>query len=164
MPTEVPELDAYDTRILDELQRDARISMAELGRQVHLSQPAVTERVRKLEMAGFIKGYRAVVDYQRLGYGIRAIVRVGRVEYGRVVKLIEQTPEVVNAFNVTGEDSWILEIAVIDVEHLDAVVTKFCILTETSTSIVLNMPRENAAVLPARRENIKPAIRKVTGR
>jgi Lrp/AsnC family leucine-responsive transcriptional regulator len=50
------------------------------------------------------------------------------------------------------------------VEHLDAVVTKFCILTETSTSIVLNMPRENAAVLPARRENIKPAIRKVTGR
>jgi Lrp/AsnC family leucine-responsive transcriptional regulator len=67
------------------------------------------------------------------------------------VKLIEQTPEVVNAFNVTGEDSWILEIAVIDVEHLDAVVTKFCLMTETSTSIVLNMPRENAAVLPARR-------------
>ena len=164
MPTEVPELDAYDARILDVLQRDARTSMAELGRQVHLSQPAVTERVRKLEMAGFIKGYRAVVDYQRLGYGIRAIVRVGRVEYARVVRLIEQTPEVVNAFNVTGEDSWVLEIAVIDVEHLDAVVTKFCILTETSTSIVLNMPRENAAVLPARRENIKPAIRKVTGR
>ena len=164
MPTEVPELDAYDTRILAELQRDARTSMAELGRLVHLSQPAVTERVRKLEMAGFIKGYRAVVDYQRLGYGIRALVRVGRVEYGRVVKLIEQTPEVVNAFNVTGEDSWILEIAVIDVEHLDAVVTKFCILSETSTSIVLNMPRENATVLPARRENIRPAIKKVTGR
>jgi Lrp/AsnC family leucine-responsive transcriptional regulator len=164
MPTETPELDAYDARILEELQRDARVSMAELGRKVHLSQPAVTERVRKLEMAGYIKGYRAVVDYQRLGYGIRAMVRVGRVEYGRVVKLIEQTPEVVNAFNVTGEDSWILEIAVIDVEHLDAVVTKFCILTETSTSIVLNMPRENAVVLPARRENIRPAIRKVTGR
>ena len=54
--TETPELDAYDARILAELQRDARITMAELGRQVHLSQPAVTERVRKLEMAGFIKG------------------------------------------------------------------------------------------------------------
>ena len=83
---------------------------------------------------------------------------------GNKVKFRISGPEVVNAFNVTGEDSWILEIAVIDVEHLDAVVTKFCILTETSTSIVLNMPRENAAVLPARRENIKPAIRKVTGR
>src|SRR3954463_7487958 len=164
MATEDSPIDAYDSRILLELQRDARISMAELGRRVHLSQPAVTERVRKLELQGVIRGYRAVVDYQRLGYGIRAMVRVGRAEYGRVVKLIEQTPEVVNAFNVTGEDSWILEIAVIDVEHLDAVVTKFCLLTETSTSIVLNVPRENATVLPARRENIKPAIRKVTGR
>ena len=163
MPAEISGIDAYDARILAELQRDARISMAELGRRVHLSQPAVTERVRKLELQGVIRGYRALVDYERLGYGIRAIVRVGRVEYARVVKLIEQTPEVINAFNVTGEDSWVLEIAVIDVEHLDAVVTRFCILTETSTSIVLNMPRENAPVLPARRENIKPAIRKVTG-
>jgi RraA family protein len=77
-----------------------------------------------------------------------------------VVKLIEQTPEVINAYNVTGEDSWVLEIAVIDVEHLDAVVTKFCILTETSTSIVLNAPRENAVVLPARREDINPSSRK----
>jgi Lrp/AsnC family leucine-responsive transcriptional regulator len=57
-----------------------------------------------------------------------------------------------------------LEIAVIDVEHLDAVVTKFCMLSDTSTSIVLNAPRENAPLLPAKRENIKPAIRKVTGR
>ena len=164
MATEVPEIDAYDARILAELQQDARISMAELGRRVHLSQPAVTERVRKLELQGVIKGYRAVVDHQRLGYGIRAIVRVGRVDYARVVKLIEQTPEVINAFNVTGEDSWILEIAVIDVEHLDAVVTRFCLATETSTSIVLNAPRENATVLPARRENIKPSVKKVTGR
>ncbi len=162
--TEVSEFDHYDSCILGELQRDARITMAELGRRVHLSQPAVTERVRKLEMSGVIKGYRAVVDHQRLGYAIRAIVRVGRVEYARVVKLIEQTPEVINAYNVTGDDSWVLEIAVIDVPHLDAVVTKFCILTETSTCIVLNMPRENASVLPARRENIKPVIKKVTGK
>ena len=154
--TETTEWDHYDSRILGELQRDARITMAELGRRVHLSQPAVTERVRKLELGGVIKGYRAEVDLSRLGYGIRAIARV--------VKLIEQTPEVINAYNVTGEDSWVLEIAVIDVGHLDAVVTKFCILTETSTSIVLNAPRENAVVLPARREDIKPVIKKVTGK
>ena len=164
MPTEVSELDHYDSRILGELQADARMSMAELGRRVHLSQPAVTERVRKLELSGVIKGYRAEVDLQRLGYGIRALIRVARAEYARVVRLIEQTPEVINAYNVTGDDSWVLEIAVIDVTHLDAVVTKFCILTETSTCIVLNAPRENAVVLPARRENIKPAITKVTGR
>lgn len=160
MPTEVPEFDNFDSRILELLQKDARITMAELGRRVHLSQPAVTERVRKLELGGVITGYHAQVDVSRLGYGIRAIIRVGRAEYARVVKLIEQTPEVVNAYNVTGEDSWLLEIAVIDVAHLDAVVSRFCLLTETSTCIVLNAPLENSLVLPARRDSVKPNIKK----
>lgn len=156
------ELDAHDTRILAELQADARLTMAELGRRVHLSQPAVTERVRKLEAAGVITGYRATVDLSRLGYGIRALIRIGRAEYPRVVKLIQQTPECINAFNVTGEDSWVLEIAVIDVAHLDAVVSKFCILTETATSIILNPAREHQPMLPPRREDVKSPIRKVT--
>ncbi|MDB5889867.1 MAG: transcriptional regulator, AsnC family [Polaromonas sp.] len=164
MYADISEFDNFDSRILQLLQKDARISMAELGRRVHLSQPAVTERVRKLELGGVIKGYRAEVDLARLGYGIRAIIRMGRADYASMVKLIEQTPEVVNAYNVTGEDSWVLEIGIIDVAHLDAVVTKFCMLTETSTCIVLNAPRENAVVLPARRENIKPSIKKVTGK
>lgn len=158
---EVAVLDAYDTRILAELQTDARLSMAELGRRVHLSPPAAAERVRKLEAAGVITGYRATVNLGAIGYGIRAIVRAGRVEYARMVKLIGQTPEVVNAWNVTGEDSWILEIAVIDVAHLDAVVTRFCLLAETSTAIILNAARSHQVMLPPRREDVKPAIRKV---
>lgn len=155
------DLDAYDTRILAELQADARLSMAELGRRVHLSQPAVTERVRKLEAAGVITGYRATVNLGALGYGIRAIVRAGRAEYARMVKLIQQSPEVINAYNVTGEDSWLLEIAVIDVAHLDAVVTKFCLLTETSTAIILNATRQHQVMLPPRKEDVKHAIKKV---
>jgi Lrp/AsnC family transcriptional regulator, leucine-responsive regulatory protein len=161
-PTEA--LDQYDSRILAELQGDARISMSELGRRVHLSQPAVTERVRKLELLGIIKGYHAVVDAARLGYGIRAMVRVGRCDYATVVKRIEETPEVVNAFNLTGEDSWILEIAVQDVPHLDDVLAKFCLLTETSTSIILNAVRENHPLLPALRERDKPVFEKYAAR
>ena len=156
-----PALDPHDTRILAELQADARLTMAELGRRVHLSQPAVTERVKKLEASGVISGYRATVNLGRLGYGIRAIIRVGRADYARVVELVQQTPECVNAYNVTGDDSWILEIAVIDVSHLDAVVTKFCILTETATSIILNPAREHQPMLPPRRSDVKPPIRKV---
>jgi Lrp/AsnC family transcriptional regulator, leucine-responsive regulatory protein len=156
-----PVLDAYDTRILAELQADARLTMTELGKRVHLSQPAVTERVRKLEAAGVITGYRATVDLKALGYGIRAIVRVGRAEYARVIKLVQQLPEVVTAYNVTGEDSWIIEIAVIDVAHLDAVVTRFCMLTETSTAIILNAARERQPMHPARDEDVKPAIQKI---
>lgn len=154
------ELDAHDTRILAELQGDARLSMAELGRRVHLSQPAVTERVRKLEAAGVITGYRATVDLAKLGYGIRAWIRVGRAEYARVVKLVQQTPECINAYNVTGEDSWVLEIAVIDVAHLDAVVSRFCLMTETATSIILNVVREHQPMAPARREDVKAPVRK----
>ncbi|HEY0856942.1 MAG TPA: Lrp/AsnC family transcriptional regulator [Albitalea sp.] len=150
------ELDAHDTRILAELQAEARLTMAELGRRVHLSQPAVTERVRKLEAAGVITGYRAQVDLGRLGYGIRAVVRAGRAEYTRVVKVIQQLPEVVTAYNVTGEDSWVIEIAVIDVAHLEAVLARLCDLTETSTSIILHAVRERQPMPPARRADVKP--------
>jgi Lrp/AsnC family transcriptional regulator, leucine-responsive regulatory protein len=156
------DLDSHDTRILAELQADARLTMAELGRRVHLSQPAVTERVKKLEAAGVITGYRATVDLSKLGYGMRAIIRSGRVEYARMIKLVQNTPECINAYNVTGEDSWVLEIAVIDVPHLDAVVTKSCMLAETATSIILNPAREHQPMLPPHAADVKPAIRKVT--
>jgi Lrp/AsnC family leucine-responsive transcriptional regulator len=144
--------DSYDTRILAELQADARQTLAELGRRVHLSQPAVTERVRKLEAAGVITGYRATVNLAALGYGIRAVVRVGRVDFGRMSQLVDALPEVVTAWNVTGENSWILEIAVTDVAHLDAVVTQLCLMAETSTSIILKTVREHRPMGPARKE------------
>ena len=143
------ELDAFDARILAELQADARLTMAELGRRVHLSQPAVSERVRKLEAAGVITGYRATVSPSALGYGICAVVRVGRSESERVVRAINDTPEVTRAHNITGEDSWILEIAVRDVAHLDAVVSRFCALGVTSTAIILKSPREQHSLVPA---------------
>ena len=156
----IAELDAHDTRILAELQADARLTMAELGRRVHLSPPAVTERVRKLEASGVISGYRATVDLDKLGYGIRAVIRVGRCDYARIVKLIQQTPECVNAHNVTGEDSWVLEIAVIDVAHLDSVVSRFCLMTDTATSIILKSVREHQPMLPPRPDDVKPPVRK----
>jgi Lrp/AsnC family leucine-responsive transcriptional regulator len=82
----------------------------------------------------------------------------------RVAKLIEQTPEVITAWNVTGEDSWVLEIAVIDVAHLDAVVSRFCLLAETATSIILNAVREGQPMRPARAEDVRPPLRQATRR
>jgi Lrp/AsnC family leucine-responsive transcriptional regulator len=71
---------------------------------------------------------------------------------------VQQTPEVINAYNVTGEDSWLLEIAVVDVPHLDHVVSRFCLMTETSTAIVLNAVREHQPMLPPRREDMTKAL------
>jgi Lrp/AsnC family transcriptional regulator, leucine-responsive regulatory protein len=140
--------DHLDLKILALLQNDARLTMAELSRQLSLSQPSATERVRKLEDAGVISGYYARVNPERLGYSIRAIVRIGRSDYSKVKMLIETMSEVRNAHNVTGEDSWMIEIVVKDVAHLDAVLTKFCELGETSTSIVLNTVARDMAVRP----------------
>ena len=125
----------------------------------------ITGLVAGLVGASIRRGLRQLESLDpagRLGYGIRALIRIGRAEYARVVKLIQQTPECINAYNVTGEDSWVLEIAVIDVAHLDSVVSKFCMLTETATSIILNPAREHQPMLPPRREDVKPPIRKVT--
>src|SRR5688500_20228066 len=94
--------------------------MSELGRRVHLSQPAVTERVRKLEAAGVITGYRATVDLGKLGYGIRAIIRTGRCDYNRIAKVLQQTPEAIIAYTVTGEASWVLRIELYEVAHSEA--------------------------------------------
>ena len=146
-------LDSIDAKIIGELQRDARISVAELARRIHLSQPAVRERVQKLETAGVIRGFRTEVDAQALGYGIRAIMRVGRCDSTRLEKLVAKTPEVITAFNITGEDSWMLEIAVVDVEHLESVVSRFCALAVTSTSIILKAVREHHPLVPAERRN-----------
>ena len=156
-------LDSFDIAILQQLQADGRMTNAELAQRVGLSAAPCWRRVRELERNGFITGYRAVVDLAKLGYGIHALIRVALADYAAVVKRLTDTPEVINAYNVTGDDSWILEIAVINVAHLDAVLTHFCVLSQTSTCIILNATRENAPVLPARSDHIRPLIHKVTG-
>ncbi len=140
-------IDNYDRKILSLLQSDARMSMSELGRQVSLSQPAVTERVHKLEEAGVILGYHARVAPQAMGFHISTIVRVGRCDFDRMKQLFESLPEVRNAYNVTGDDSWIAEICVRDVAHLDCVITQFCEISETATSIILKRVVRDAPVV-----------------
>jgi Lrp/AsnC family transcriptional regulator, leucine-responsive regulatory protein len=147
-------LDSFDTRILAEVQVDGRISIAELSRRVHLSQPAVSDRLKKLESSGVITGYRATVNLAALGYGIRALIRAGRTDYSRMLQVLGELPEVINAWNVTGEDSWVFEIAVADVAHLDAVVSRVCELTETSTSIILKTLREHQPMPPCVRPTL----------
>ena len=106
--------------------------MAELARTVNLSQPAVMERVRKLEAASVITGYTTklaqmhlVLEFAhwcalvRIGAHWCVLVRIGRSDFNKVKKAVEKTPEVRSAHNITGEDSWLIEITVRDVAHLD---------------------------------------------
>ena len=136
------ELDTTDRSILAELQLDARLSLAEIGRRVGLSPPAVTDRLRRLEASGTIAGYQAVVDPRALGYALGAIVRVRPAprQIPKVADVARETPEVTECHRVTGEDCFFVSVRVRDVEHLEEVIDRFTPFGQTTTSIVQSSP------------------------
>jgi Lrp/AsnC family transcriptional regulator, leucine-responsive regulatory protein len=135
-------LDDIDRRIVAEVQAEARVTMAELGRRVGLSAPAVTERLQRLEQRGVIRGYHADVDPRALGLSLGAVVRI-RPSPGQLQNVAEAavaTPEVVECTRITGEDCYIMRANVRDVEHLEEVIDRFAVLGQTTTSIVQSSP------------------------
>lgn len=94
---EAPQLDAIDRSILTELQAEARISNAELGRRVGLSAPAVSERVKRLERTGVITRYHADVEPRTIGFPIGAVVRIrpAAQQLRKIPEVARDTPEVV---------------------------------------------------------------------
>jgi Lrp/AsnC family transcriptional regulator, leucine-responsive regulatory protein len=135
-------LDATDRALLTELQADARVSLAELGRRVGLSAPAVADRLRRLEGSGTIAGYRADVDPAALGYALGAIVRVRPAprQIAKVAEAARATPEVVECHCITGEDCFFVKVHVRDVAHLEEVIDRFTPFGQTTTSIVQSSP------------------------
>ena len=135
-------LDETDQRIIGTLATDARISFAELGRQVSLSAPAVAERVRRLEQAGVITGYRAEIDPRALGYPLTAIIRVKPAvrQLSKVAELAAEIPEVAECLRITGEDCFYIRLHLAAIEQLPAVLDRFLLYGETNTSIVNDTP------------------------
>ena len=133
-------LDDIGWRILKELNENARVSFSELGRRVGLSVPAVTERVRRMEDAGVIKGYRVQLDPAKIGFPIIAFMRLSMVGdvYTRLTSLVKDIPEVVECHRVTGGDSFILKVHVSSVEHLEELIDRFTPVATTVTTIVLS--------------------------
>lgn len=135
-------LDKIDWKILKELQEDARTSYAELGRRVGLTTPAVIERVRKLEDARIVTGYRAEIDTDKVGLAITAFVRMSitGVDYSHIIEVAQESNEVLECHRGTGGDSFIMKVAVSDVEHLQLLIDKLTPYGITTTSIVLSSP------------------------
>ena len=142
MPTEIPDLDTISLRLLEELQRDARLSVAELGRRVGLSSPAVAERLQRLEAAGVIRGYHADVDPRALGYSLTVVIRIRPAprELKKVADLAKRTPEVVECQRITGEDCFFMKAHVRDVEHMEELIDRFNPYGVTTTSIAQSAP------------------------
>jgi Lrp/AsnC family leucine-responsive transcriptional regulator len=135
-------LDDTNLRLLGELQGDARLSIAELGRRVGLSSPAVAERLRRLEGEGVITGYRAEIDPRALGLSLGVIIRIrpNPRQLGDVAQLARDTPEVVECHRVTGEDCYVITAYVRDVEHLETVIDEFAAYGQTTSAIMQSAP------------------------
>jgi Lrp/AsnC family leucine-responsive transcriptional regulator len=135
-------LDDTNLRLLDELQRDARLSIAELGRRVGLSSPAVAERVKRLESEGVITGYRAEINPRALGLSLGVIIRIrpNPRQLADVAQLARDTPEVLECHRVTGEDCYVMTAYVRDVEHLETVIDQFAAYGQTTSSIMQSAP------------------------
>lgn len=135
-------LDQIDRKIIGELVADGRTPLAELGRRVNLSPPAVSERVAQLEEAGVITGYRAVIDPRALGYQLTAIVRVRPApgQLHRIPELALQIPEIGECHRITGEDCFYLKLHLRSIDELTSLLDRFLAFGETTTSIINASP------------------------
>ena len=141
---EPAELDRIAWKIIEELQQDARISWAELGRRVGLTTPAVAERVHRLQKIGVIRGFHADISLERLGLPILIFVRLSMAGPEALVRTFQQQvktwDEVIECHRVTGSDSFIVKARVVSVEHLERFLDKLGHYGTTSTATVLSSP------------------------
>jgi Lrp/AsnC family leucine-responsive transcriptional regulator len=135
-------LDDTNRKLLDILQVDGRISYKELGERVGLTPPAVAERMRRLEDAGVIQGFRAVVDYEALGFPLLCIIRmkVGGQGALNVDKTLAATPQVIEANRVTGSDSHVVRARVRNTFAIEELLADVWKEGDTITNLVTSSP------------------------
>jgi Lrp/AsnC family transcriptional regulator, leucine-responsive regulatory protein len=135
-------LDETNLRLLKELQADGRLGIAELGRRIGMSAPAVAERVSRLERAGVITGYHAELDARALGYEIAAVVRVrpapGQLQ--KIPQIAQDTPAVTECYRITGEDCYLLKLHLRSIDQLEELLDEFTPYGLTTTSIIHSAP------------------------
>ena len=135
-------LDVTDWAILAEVQRDGRIPFTELARRVNLSASATKERVRRLEEAGVITGYRAEVNPERTGYPVMAVVRLKYPGPGTrhqpLRRLLEERSEILECLRTTGDDCYVMKVVATSMAHLEKLVDELAEFGSTTTNLVLS--------------------------
>jgi Lrp/AsnC family leucine-responsive transcriptional regulator len=142
-------VDSTDWAILAELQGDSRVSFSELGRRVHMSSPAVAERVRRLEQTGVITGYHAAVAPQAAGWSVLALVRMqcfGARCILQHVEAVKAWPHVLELHRVTGDVCSELKVVAASMADFEAVVDRLAEFGQPSSTLVLSSPLDRGEI------------------
>ena len=136
------ELDDKAWKILSAVQKDARASLKSVADEAGLSLPATSERLKRLEEAGIISAYRALLNTEAVGYGVMAMIGMTtpQQDKARLIALLREMPEVLECLHVTGQDSFLLRVITRDIRHLEAFVGRINHYGETRTAIVMSAP------------------------
>ncbi|ANH61303.1 MULTISPECIES: Lrp/AsnC family transcriptional regulator [Dokdonia] len=133
-------IDSLNNRILQCLQEDARQSNTAIAKKVGVSSPAVGERIRKMEDAGILQGYKAIVNPEAMGYQLKAIITI-RAFMGKLKPFIENVKkweEVVNCYRITGNENIVMEVVLRNQKHLEELIDRVITYGESKTQIVLS--------------------------
>jgi len=143
-------MDQTDIEILRILQENGKTSMRELGSRVHLTSPAVSERVRKLEERNIITGYKAIVKPSKLNLTLEAYIGVAMrpAQLLHFERFVEQEPTIIECNHMTGHESMTIRVLAKNTVELQELLEKIQKYGKTNTSIILSKPLENKAILP----------------
>lgn len=143
-------IDNLSWKILKCLQVNARQSNAEIGRQVGISSPAVSERIKKMEDAGIIQSYNTLVSPFEVGYQLKAIITL-RAFMGMLKPFLEKVKtynEVINCYRITGNENIVMEVVLKNQKHLESFIDQLIVYGETKTQIVLSHVIKHSEVKP----------------
>ena len=133
-------MDKVNIGILKCLQQDARQSNVAIGKEVGISSPAVSERIKKMEDSGIVESYKAQVSPFELGYQFKAIISL-RAFMGKLKPFLEKIvtyEEVVNCYRITGNENIVMEVVLRNQKHLENFIDELIIYGEAKTQIVLS--------------------------
>jgi len=133
-------IDSLNRKILKCLQQNARQSNAEIGRQVGISSPAVSERIKKMEDLGIIESYKTIVSPFEIGYQLKAIITL-KAFMGKLKPFLVKVKtydEVINCYRITGDENIVMEVVLKDHNHLEEFIDQLIIYGESKTQIVLS--------------------------
>lgn len=138
-------LDRCGRKLLDELQANARLSVAELGRRIGLSPSATAERLRQMEEVGIVRGYTVHIDREALGLEVSAFIRMscGGQNYHRLLEYVQTLEEVRECHHLTGGDDFLLKVTTTNMADLEALIEALLPYGNPVTSLVLSSPVEH---------------------